>query len=69
MGIICTDLYIKSLDYSADMTNKKGSVNYVIKSCHCTCAVTKISPSIFILHLIWINDAEVDCDKPLLSLC
>lgn len=68
-GIICTDLYIKSLDYSADIINKKGRVNCTIKSCHCTCAVTKMSPSIVVFHLIWRNDAEVDCDRPLLSPC
>lgn len=46
--------------------NKKGRVNCAIKSCHCTCAVTKISPYMSFL-LLWINDAKVDCDRSLFS--
>lgn len=45
-GIICKDLYIESLDYSADMMDKKGRLNCAIskkKIVTVLFAVTKIS--------------------------
>lgn len=49
------------------MKYKKGRVSYAIRSCHCTCAVTKMSPSPVIVHPVWMNDAEVDCARSFLS--
>ena len=47
---------------------KKGRVDYAIKkSCHCTCAVTKMSPCVVMLLSLWITDAEVDGARCLLA--
>lgn len=66
IDFLFVQIYISDhLIFSADMINKKGRVNCAIKSCHCTCAVTKRSP--IALPCYTQYDAEVDCDRPLLS--
>lgn len=50
MGIICKDFSMKSLDYSADMMNKKGRVNCSIKKLSLYfCCNQKVLFSVFVV--------------------